>query len=138
MKRFAVTFLLIGSLLFGFSAQASYNFVNESGLKQTGEKLGYETNQNTDTFIESYIGQLLIVIFSILGLIFFALIIYSGFSWMTAQGNESKITEAKKVLINSIIGLIIIFASYAISYFVLNTLDSSQKTKSETPAVVGE
>lgn len=138
MRSFAVTFLIAISLFFGFSVQASYNFVNESGLKETGEKLGYETNQNTDTFIESYVGQVLTVVFSILGLIFFALIIYSGFKWMTAQGNESKIGEAKKTLINSIIGLIIIFASYAVSYFVLNALDSSQKVESETPTTVEE
>ncbi|MDD2257753.1 MAG: hypothetical protein PHN43_00890 [Patescibacteria group bacterium] len=138
MRSFAVAFLIAISLFFGFSVQASYNFVNESGLKETGEKLGYETNQNTDTFIESYVGQVLTVVFSILGLIFFALIIYSGFKWMTAQGNESKIGEAKKILINSIIGLIIIFASYAVSYFVLNALDSSQKVESETPTTVEE
>lgn len=138
MKRFAAFLFIIVSLFLGSSAQASYDFASESGLKKTGKNLGYETEQNTDTFIESYIGQILTVIFSILGLIFFVLTIYAGFLWMTAQGNDSKISEAKKILTNAIIGLIIVFASYAISYFVFNALTATTETATGTPAVVGK
>ncbi|MGI5826886.1 MAG: pilin [Patescibacteria group bacterium] len=138
MKRFITTILIVSSLFFGLSTQASYNFISDSGLKKTGENLGYQTDQNTDTFIESYIGQILTLVFSILGLIFFVLIIYAGFLWMTAQGNDSKVSEAKKILTNAIIGLVIVLASYAISYFVFSALTPAVETATETTAVVGE
>lgn len=57
----------------------------------------------------------------LLGIIAVIVIIISGFQWMTAD-SEDKVKEARKRLINSIIGLIIIFAAYGIVFVVLNTV----------------
>lgn len=57
----------------------------------------------------------------LLGIIAVIVIIISGFQWMTAD-SEDKVKEARKRLINSVIGLIIIFAAYGIVYVVLNTV----------------
>ena len=46
-------------------------------------------------------------------------ILYSGFRWMTAGGNEEQVTEAKKWLINGVIGMVLILLAYAIAYFVI-------------------
>ena len=40
---------------------------------------------------------------------------------MTSQGNTDKVDEAKKLLKAGIVGLIIIFAAYAITAFVMRT-----------------
>jgi len=37
---------------------------------------------------------------------------------MTAQGNEQQVTKAKDLITNSIIGLIIVLAAYAITAFI--------------------
>jgi uncharacterized BrkB/YihY/UPF0761 family membrane protein len=64
---------------------------------------------------------------TLLGLVFLVLIIYAGFSWMTAGGEEEKITKAKKMLSSSVIGLLIVLASYGISFYVfLNVLHITQ------------
>ena len=52
--------------------------------------------------------------------ILFVLIAYSGYKWMTAQGNDEKVGEAKKTIYNSTIGLVVILASYAITIAVTN------------------
>jgi len=57
-----------------------------------------------------------------LGIIFLVLIIGAGYSWMTAQGNEEKITKSKDTFKTAIIGLIIILSAYAITYFVFSSL----------------
>ena len=57
-----------------------------------------------------------------LGIIAVALILYAGFLWMTAAGNDDKITEARKLLVAGVIGLIIILAAFAIANFVLTQL----------------
>jgi len=48
--------------------------------------------------------------------------LWGGFRWMTAAGNEEKTGEAKKIITAGIIGLVIIFISYAIATFVINQL----------------
>ncbi len=69
---------------------------------------------------EFYIGMIITAFFSILGIIAIALIIYSGVTWMTARGNESKVEKAKGTLIEVTIGLIFIIGGYALTTFLLN------------------
>lgn len=70
-----------------------------------------------------YIIQVVISAFlGLLGIIFLVLIIYAGFEWMTAQGDEEKVTKAKDTLTRAIIGLVIITAAYSITYFVFSNL----------------
>jgi len=60
-----------------------------------------------------------------LGVIFIVLIIMSGFKWMTAGGNEENVKEAQARIKNALIGLIIVLASYAITYTVFSQLPFS-------------
>ena len=62
------------------------------------------------------------VVLGFLGIIAVGLILYAGFKWMTAGGSEDKITEARKLLVAGVIGLIIILAAFAIANFVLTQL----------------
>lgn len=59
----------------------------------------------------------------LLGVVFIILIILGGFKWMTAQGNEQQVEEAKNYIKRAIIGIIIITAAYAITHFVFNVLE---------------
>lgn len=59
----------------------------------------------------------------LLGLLAVSLIIYAGYIWMTSGGDENKITEAKAILRNAVIGLIIILSSFAIVRFLFSVLD---------------
>lgn len=64
---------------------------------------------------------------SLLGIIFLVLILYAGFLWMTAQGDEKQVTRAKDTIEQAAIGLGIIIASYTITTFVGNALSSAVK-----------
>lgn len=61
-------------------------------------------------------------VLAFLGLITLILIIYAGFLWMTASGNEETIKKAQGILKGAIIGLIIVLVAYSISYYVFNKL----------------
>jgi hypothetical protein len=54
----------------------------------------------------------------------FALVmfVYGGFVFVTAAGNESRVTEGKKVLTNAVIGILIIFFSGAVIRYGLSAL----------------
>jgi hypothetical protein len=56
-----------------------------------------------------------------LGIISVIVILWGGFQWLTAGGNEDKVAGAKKTLIAGIIGLIIIIAAFAIVQIIVNT-----------------
>lgn len=78
------------------------------------------------------LGQLIQQIFgwslSILGISVFVMFFYSGFLWLTAAGNTSKIGEAKTHITNAVFGAILLLSSYLILYtinpdFVKNTVN---------------
>jgi len=69
------------------------------------------------------------VFLSFIGLIFLILIIYAGFRWMTAGGNEAQVTDAQNLLKRSIIGIIIIFSAWVISVFVSSQIEKAVSGK---------
>lgn len=55
------------------------------------------------------------IILTTLAMVFLIVILYSGFTLMTAGGNEERVEKSRKLLYRSVIGLIIIFAAYSIT-----------------------
>ena len=64
-------------------------------------------------------GRIVQVFFSILGIIFLILMLYSGYKWMTAAGDQNKVEQAQSTIRRAIIGIIITIGSYAITQFIL-------------------
>ena len=65
------------------------------------------------------------VVLGLLGIILLGIILYGGYVFMTAGGSEEKITQARKILINGVIGLAIIMSAFTIVSFVINSLSSA-------------
>lgn len=82
--------------------------------------------RNTD--IATVVGNVILAILTIIGVIFIVLIVYGGFRWMLAQGEEQKITEARNLIFQSTLGLIIVLAAYAISTFVVSAIQKATIT----------
>ncbi len=53
-----------------------------------------------------------------LGIIFLGLIIWGGWKYMMSRGNEEEVDNAKKIIKNSIIGIFIVLAAWAIADFI--------------------
>lgn len=66
------------------------------------------------------IGSIIQVFLTIVGVIFLVLMVYAGYLWMTAQGEESKIDKAKDTIKAAVIGLIVVVAAYAITNFIVS------------------
>lgn len=81
------------------------------------------------------IAQIIRVALGFLGVIAVVIILLGGFKWMTAGGEDTKVTEAKKLIFSGIIGLVIVIAAYAIASFVIEsiiTATTSTETGTET------
>ena len=96
---------------------------SDGGLNEVGKAYGQSSTPTADYDIRLMVARIIRIVLELLGIIFLVLIIYAGFKWMTAGGDEEKVTSAKKLLTNSVIGLIIIFAAFAIATFVFYQLE---------------
>lgn len=68
------------------------------------------------------VGQIINVALGFIGILLLFYLLYAGFLWMTSGGEDDKVGEAKTMIKNAIVGLIIIIAAFSISNFVLNSL----------------
>ena len=75
-------------------------------------------NSGQQYAVSKIAGQLITAVISLLGVIFLGLMIYGGYIWMTARGEEEKVKKSQDIIRAAIIGLIIIIAAYAITKFV--------------------
>lgn len=87
-------------------------------LKNVADDHGPYKAATTLTLSRS-IGYVVSAFLSILGVIFIILVLIAGYNWMTAAGDETKVTKAKVTIRYAVIGLVIIVSSYAIWNFVL-------------------
>ncbi|MFA6106834.1 MAG: pilin, partial [Patescibacteria group bacterium] len=65
------------------------------------------------------------VVLGFLALVAVVLVMYAGWTMMSSEGNAEKVEQAKKILKNAVIGLVIIFSAFAIVSFILNALTGS-------------
>lgn len=113
-KFFATAITFSGFLLMPFLA-----------LAQDGENIARFPNpfgNNIET-----LGDLLLVITNdiilpIGAVIVVIMIIYSGFLFVTAQGNETKLANAKKAFMYAVIGALILLGSWVIANVIKETV----------------
>lgn len=92
------------------------------GLNEFGGQTALGTRALTET-----IASIINVAMGLLGMIVVVLILAGGFLWMTAAGDDAKITKAKSLIFGGVIGLAIILSAYAIAQFVVSNLITATK-----------
>ena len=66
------------------------------------------------------IARIIRVAMGFVGIILLLLILKAGFMWMTSGGDDEKVKEARKTLINAIIGLFLMLSAYSIANGAIN------------------
>ena len=93
-----------------------------TGAEEGLDAVGTASEFSTTTSLPTLIGNIINIVLGLLGIVFVVLIVYAGFLWMTAAGSADQTKKAKAILTNSIIGLIITIAAYAISAYVVEAV----------------
>ena len=103
---------------------------------ETARESGFDApeGESDSTSFARIIGSIAKIFISLLGVLFISYFIYAGFLWMTAAGNEEKITKAKTIMRGVIIGLVIVLASAAIYYFVKDVIIGSSSSSTGIPS----
>lgn len=82
-------------------------------LGNVGSKIG-----GVETDVTSVVGTIVNTALTLVGLIFFILMVYAGYLWLASRGEDSEIEKAQKIIVASIIGLVVVMSAYAITYLV--------------------
>jgi hypothetical protein len=117
-------FSLMPSLVFGANLKNAFGAkegADYNPLDKVAESSGYEVSTENES-IDPIIATIIQTALEFIGVIFLLLIIYGGYNWMTAAGDSGKVDTAKNTITRATIGLIVVLAAYAISYFVVRTL----------------
>ncbi|PKM91172.1 hypothetical protein CVU82_03935 [Candidatus Falkowbacteria bacterium HGW-Falkowbacteria-1] len=122
MKKKIISFLLVALFVLPIITLALPNNAGANdtfGLNFVGGDNGIALgNKDPRTMAAGIINTVL----TLLGIVAVVIVLLGGFKWMTAAGNEEKISEAKKLLGAGVVGLVIILAAWGITTFVLNAL----------------
>lgn len=112
-------------IMVNFSSAALLNDKTKKDINSSADTLGGAAGYQSATGDSAlYVIQTAINIFlSVIGVLLLAYILFAGYNWLTAQGEEEKVQRAKDTLKRAIIGVIIIVAAYAISYFVMTRIE---------------
>jgi len=111
----SATLILLGAPLLA-SAQSAAGALSDS-LNTAADQAGLPR-----VSIVQVVAIIINSILSILGIIFVVLLVLGGFRWMTSQGNADQVKDAKSLIRNGLIGLIIVLTSYAIATFVVERI----------------
>lgn len=70
-------------------------------------------------FLLAILNSLIYIVFPVIVL----MIVYVGFLFVSAQGNESKLAEAKKALLWTVVGSLVVLGSIALALAIKATVD---------------
>ena len=111
-------FLFVISIFFGLTNNVAFALntgLNDAAVGGYGKT--FVDSQKT-VKITGMAGRALGMVLSFVGVIFFALMIYGGITWMTAAGSEEKIKKAQNIITAAIVGVIIVASAYGITTFI--------------------
>jgi len=102
-------------------------------MNDAGRKSGFSVGAQDQ--LPTMIATIIKAGLGLLGIIFIVLLVLAGFNWMTAAGDEEKVTKAKNTITRAVIGLIIIIAAYAITVFVFKNLPGGGGVQPKSPVI---
>ncbi|MBI4281379.1 hypothetical protein HY625_01000 [Candidatus Uhrbacteria bacterium] len=89
----------------------------ETYAAKVGGDAGYQIIGGV-SILPAAVGAIVRGLLGSLGIIFLILIIWGGYQWMTATGNEETVEKSKKVITQAVIGLVIVLGSYMLYAFI--------------------
>lgn len=89
-------------------------FAATESIKIEAGDAGTLGNTLSTITVANLITTILSVVFVIVALIFFFMLVVGGVKWISSGGDEKKVAAARASITNALIGLVIVFASWAI------------------------
>lgn len=144
IKKSAVIIMLCCSLAsflpLPTSAQVKFSDfltnLDNAGKKATFQTVDSLPGGDVNVYFNTLISRIIAIAIGLTGTIFLILILYSGIQWMTAGGEEEKITKAKDRIKNGVIGLGLCLLAFGITAFVNNLVEKKFLKEPEVTAPI--
>ena len=130
-KIFILTLLM--TITVGFFCFTNFALAEDFGLSATAGAAGLTKTSGSE--LPVLVGNMLGTALSFIGVLFFALMVFGGFMWMTARGNEEQTKKAMNSITAAVIGLVIVLSSYTITNFVFDTVGIQSSPSGGSPTV---
>jgi chorismate mutase len=75
------------------------------------------------------VGRFIKILLAFIGSISLVLYIYAGILWMMASGASERVDKAKKILVWTTLGVVVMLASYMLASFIFKSLETIMKMK---------
>ncbi|MBP9761410.1 MAG: hypothetical protein KBD15_04195 [Candidatus Magasanikbacteria bacterium] len=112
---------LMGMMLLAQPVSADITIPSDYGIGTVATNANLEKEGSIPVITGRIVGAAL----SLIGVAFFILMVYAGFLWMSAHGNEEQVKKAQSTLIGASVGMLIILSSYAITKFIFESVEST-------------
>ena len=123
LMLFSVNFVLAASGTGDNTGGASGNANN--GTCPSGTPAGTVCLANPRgriTTPQALIGKVINTVLGVVGSLALIMFIFGGLTWMTSAGSPEKVKKGREIIVWAAIGLIIVFASYALVRFLLASI----------------
>lgn len=124
-KIFSLSIVAVLFFVFFFSTvtlaqTAKRNLLDEARINAFS--VANQSGVSTDKTVQGYSGAIIQGALGLVGFAFFILMVYGGFIWLTSRGSEDRVTKGKNIVIAAVIGLVVIVAAYAATWFITQRL----------------
>lgn len=92
---------------------------------QTPDATRGNTGLPNDTRVSDFIIKIINIALTVAGLVAVLFLIIGGFRYITSAGNEETAEQAKKIITNAIIGIVVIILSFVIVRVISNALTTN-------------
>ena len=119
-----ISLLLSATMVLPALGQGYDPTTSDYGLRDIEDvKIGKSTD------LKGTIANIINIALGFLGIIAVIFILYGGFMWMTAAGNEDQVGKARQMITQAVVGLAVVFAAYIISNFVIGQLKEATNVR---------
>ena len=122
MKKILLITACAIALFFSVAGLASAQLVTDPNTIQSLTNMTGSEATLGQVSVGYLIATIIRVVLSLLAIIVLVLTIVAGFRWMTAGGNEEQVKKSTGALRDAVIGLLIVMAAYAVTYFLFKYL----------------
>ena len=131
MKKFKNVYWVVIAFMLFFSVNivfAQGTFESPSPKNELQNPLQFET---ISEFLKAMLGALEIIATPIVVL----MLVYSGFLFVSAQGNPEKLATAKKAIMWTIIGAVVVLGASVLASAIEGTVDNIKKDPAQTQVI---
>ncbi len=122
LKTATILGLILVAVFFVFQTASAQSVADPNGQVLQGLKVVEQPLGLASIDIRLIIARIIRGALGLLGIVVVCLMLYAGYLWMTAGGNDEQITQAKNILRNATIGLAIILSAFSIVSYIMKIL----------------